>query len=97
MQVIEKTPGRMAVWSLDGTVLTIAGQSYDMQSEQGDVRRIIGVRDASGSRHVATIIIPPYSHSEAVITDEYGYEYTTMTPDPIDVDEVTLEIYGEDA
>lgn len=79
--------------SLNGSVLTIDGQDYDLASLQQDAENIINIRDRG--RFLANIVIPPKSYSEVDTgeTDEDGNAIYEKQAEPLNIARVRLVVW----
>jgi hypothetical protein len=96
MIVNEMNEGRRAEYSLVGHILTIEGDSYDLQALQQDVELKIDV--IKNNQYIANIIIPPkrYRLVERQGTDISGEPITVQVPEPepLDVNAVILNLWA---
>jgi len=96
MIVNEMNEGRKAEYSLDGYILTVDGESYDLAELQQDVEVKIDV--IRNNRYIANIIIPPrrYRLVERQETDISGEPITVQVPEPepLDINTVVLNLWA---
>lgn len=85
--------GEFPSFSLNGAILEINEQSYDLVSFQADEQNIIDV--IKDDRFVANIIIPPakYEEIESDEEDEEGNKIVKRIKKPLDVESVTLNLW----
>ncbi|HOP33217.1 MAG TPA: hypothetical protein PKU94_07575 [Candidatus Hydrothermia bacterium] len=96
MIVNEMNEGRKAEYSLDGYILTVDGESYDLAALQQDTEVILDV--IKNNQYIANIIIPPrkYRYVERQETDISGEPITVQVPEPepLDINAVILNLWA---
>jgi hypothetical protein len=83
-------------YNLDGTVLKINGNLYDLETLRSDEEKIIDIYDED-KNYVANIIIPPneYELLEINEQDEFGNPVFEKVLKPININKVKLTIWGK--
>lgn len=83
--------GDYAAYEVDGTVLTIDGEAYDLADLQQDSQVIKDIR--RGEAFAATIEIPPKKYKQVEGLAESGETEILLEAEPLDMEAVVITLW----
>lgn len=86
--------GEYAEVEVDGDVVTINGQSFDLATIQTDEQELITVRE--GEAYVAEIAVPPTTYHDAIVNGPEGdgnAEIAQKVADEFNIDAVVVTLW----
>lgn len=103
MQVKTVGQGPHPDFSINASIVTVAGIAIDAEARQGEGQSVIDIRQSGGvaqeggaGYQLATIVIPPREYiqvDDEAATGEEGEDSTTREPVPLDTRRVQVTIW----